>query len=88
MWCQAASQVCRLSDLVVSPGLLSLSGDLTTQTVAIYAYMHMYNNINNDNAFLHCLHTHTRGRTHIHTLTHMMVFLLELQLEFLELFSL
>ena len=39
---------CRLLDLVVSPGLLSLSGDLTTRTVA-YAYMYMYNNINNDN---------------------------------------
>ena len=27
-------RVCRLSDLVVSPGLLSLSGDLTTRAVA------------------------------------------------------
>ena len=49
MWCRAASLVCRLSDIVVSPGLLFLSGDLTTRTVAIYAYMHMYNNIDNDN---------------------------------------
>ena len=48
MWCRAASLVCRLSDIVVSPGLLSLSGDLTTRTVA-YTYMHRYNNINNVN---------------------------------------
>ena len=53
MWCRATSRVCRLLDLVVSPGLLSLSGDLTTRTVAIYAYIHMYSNINNDNLYYH-----------------------------------
>ena len=84
MWCGAASRVCRLSDLVVSPGLLSLSDDLTTRRVAIYAYTHICICITilimiiiiiiSNSAFLYCFHTHTHTytntRTHRHTYTY------------------